>query len=74
VGALFSQHAVEMQTFQVGETSEAGAVRATGASGMTSPLPSILGKYEWVRKTVAPASQSMIGLADQGQSEADLSS
>jgi hypothetical protein len=66
VGAMFTRHAVEMRSFQVGETFEAGATRVTGASRTTSSLSSILGKYEWICKTVAPTSLSVMGLADQG--------
>ena len=41
---------VEMWSFQVGETYEAGVARVAGAVGSTLSLQSILGKYEWVRK------------------------
>jgi hypothetical protein len=58
-----------MRSFQVGETSIAGAARAEGAMGLKSQLPSILGKFEWVRKAKAPAILSARGSVVQGQSK-----
>jgi hypothetical protein len=58
-----------MRSFQVGETSIARAARAEGAMGLKSQLPSILGKFEWVRKAEAPVILSARGSVVQGQSK-----
>jgi hypothetical protein len=68
-GGLFTRPAGETRSFQVGESSVAGAVRVEGDMGSKSQLPSILGKFEWVRKAEAPAILSARGSAMQGQSE-----
>jgi hypothetical protein len=68
-GSLFTQPAGETRSFQVGESSVAGAVRVESVMGLKSQLPSILGKFEWVRKAEAPAIMSARGSAVQGQSE-----
>ncbi|KAE8037588.1 hypothetical protein FH972_010166 [Carpinus fangiana] len=69
-GVLFTRPTVEMRSFQVGESSKAGAARAAGVFGSTLRLPSILGKFDWVRKAMAPASLSAMGSVEQGPSEA----
>jgi hypothetical protein len=49
----------------VGESSVAGAARAEGDMGSKSQLPSILGKFEWVRKAEAPVILSARGSVAQ---------
>jgi hypothetical protein len=67
-GASCSRSAVETRAFLVGESSEAGARRAE--HGVSSPLPSILGKAKWVRKEDVPATLSVSGkLTQVGQPE-----
>jgi hypothetical protein len=65
-GVSIMQRVKETRSFQVGESSEAGARRAAGAS---SPGPSILGKFEWVRKAAAPVPLSVLGSTVLGRNE-----
>ena len=66
---------METRSFQVGETSETGAARVAGAFGSTSLLPSILGRYEWVRKVGQPAvEEAELGLSSTVDCESELGS
>jgi hypothetical protein len=64
-GSLFTRAAGELRSFQVGESSAAGAARAEGDMGSKSQMPSILGKFEWVRKAEAPVILSARGSVAQ---------
>jgi hypothetical protein len=66
-GVSIMQRVGETRSFQVGESSEAGARRAAG--GASSPGPSILGKFEWVHKAAAPAPLSVLGSTVLGRNE-----
>jgi hypothetical protein len=65
MGSLLTRSAREVRSFQVGESSGAGAARAEGDLGKKSTLPSILGKFEWARKAEAPAILSVRGSVAQ---------
>jgi hypothetical protein len=66
-GVPIMQRAGETRSFQAGESSEAGARRA--ARGALSSGPSILGKAEWVHKSAAPATLSVLGSTGLGRNE-----
>jgi hypothetical protein len=65
-GAKPMRPTLETQSFQAGESSETGAGRAAGVLGSRPPVPvpSILGKFRWVRK---------VGQSEVEEAELDVS-